>query len=142
LRQPDRFKLHGSYRTPRFRIGAKVSCAVRGEVTIKDLTDARIPWPRGTNIRGPRSLILYGDLARAVKRESATAISCWFGLNDGTITKWRRALGVPERNYGTKMLREQALANTSHAEGVNAATAKARDPLRCAKIATAIRGKR
>jgi hypothetical protein len=46
MNDTGRFKLlHGPYRTPRFRYGAKVLCEVRGEVTICDLTEARIPWP-------------------------------------------------------------------------------------------------
>ena len=42
----DRHKLHfGPYRTPRFRYGQRVECAVRGELTIKALSTAPIPWP-------------------------------------------------------------------------------------------------
>src|SRR5687767_15029788 len=99
------------------------NCAVRGELIIKDLTDARIPWPRGNNRRGPRSLVVYKDLARAVRRESAAAISYWFGVDMTTVTKWRKALGVPERNYGTQKLLEAALAKSSYVKGVKAGTA-------------------
>ena len=98
-----RFKLHGTYRTPRFRIGAQVQCAVRGELTIKDVTDAPIPWPRGNSRRGPRSLVVYGDLARAVRRESAAAIGYWFGVDITTVSKWRKASQsaiLGRRSYG------------------------------------------
>jgi hypothetical protein len=137
-----RIKLHGTYRTPRFRIGATVECAVRGELTIKGVTDARIPWPIGNSRRGARSLVVYGDLARAVQRESSSAICYWFGVRDWMVTKWRKALGVPERNYGTRKLWEAALANGSYVKGIKAATAKARDHLRRARIAAVQRGKR
>jgi hypothetical protein len=40
----ERFCLLGKYRTPRFRIGKKVFCEVRGEMTITGITDAAIPW--------------------------------------------------------------------------------------------------
>jgi hypothetical protein len=40
----DRFRLlFGSYRTPRFRYGRKVLCAVRGEVVVVGLSDGPIP---------------------------------------------------------------------------------------------------
>jgi hypothetical protein len=39
---PDHFNLHGTYCTLRFRLGAKVTCAERGELTIQDAADARI----------------------------------------------------------------------------------------------------
>jgi len=138
----DRFKLHGTYRTPRFRLGATVTCKVRGELRIVGVTDARIPWPLGHSGRGARSLVVYGDLARAIRRESVSAICHWFGVHDLTVWKWRKALGVPERNYGTRKLWEANMAAGSYLNGVKAGTAKARDPVRRATIAAALRGKR
>jgi hypothetical protein len=38
-----RFRLLGVYRTPRFRIGQRVRCLVRGEVLITGMTEALIP---------------------------------------------------------------------------------------------------
>ena len=44
------------------------------KVKIVGLTDARIPWPKGRSGKCARHVIaLYGDLAEAVKRESAQA---------------------------------------------------------------------
>jgi hypothetical protein len=43
----ERFRLLGKYKTPHFRIGRKVFCAVRGEVTICGIKDAPILWPIG-----------------------------------------------------------------------------------------------
>jgi hypothetical protein len=43
----ERIRLLGKYRPPRFRIGQRVSCLVRGEMVITGMTDAPIPWPAG-----------------------------------------------------------------------------------------------
>jgi hypothetical protein len=83
-------RLHGRYRTPRFRVGAKVTCEVRGELRIFGVTDAPIRWPVGAGARGgAKSLIVCGDLVRAVRRESVYALCHWFGVNYQTVTKWR-----------------------------------------------------
>jgi hypothetical protein len=88
-------KLLGKYRTPKFRVGDLVNCARRGNVRITCVSDAPIPWPIGQTLpkgRG-RALILYGDLAKAVKRESAEAIMHWFGVKANTVWQWRKTLG-------------------------------------------------
>jgi hypothetical protein len=41
----DRFKLLGTYYTPRFAYGRRARCQARGTVTVIGLTDALIPWP-------------------------------------------------------------------------------------------------
>jgi hypothetical protein len=64
-----RFRLLGTYRTPRFRYGRVVRCAVRGEVEVVGLREAPVPWPVGKKGRA-KSLIVFKDLARAVRRES------------------------------------------------------------------------
>jgi hypothetical protein len=66
----------GPYATPQFRIGDVITDELRGDVTIVGLSDGLIPWPIGrTNkSRGQKSLILFGDLARAVKDESLSAV--------------------------------------------------------------------
>src|SRR4051812_26360429 len=78
----DRHKLHGTYRTPRFCTGAKVTCQLRGELHIVGVSDGRIPRPLGNGRRGARSLVVYGGLARAVRRESVYAICYWFDVDD------------------------------------------------------------
>jgi hypothetical protein len=73
----DRFRLLGTYRTPRFRIGQRVRCLVRGAVVIIGLSDAPVPWPlcRCGKWRVP---VVYRGLARAVRRESELAVAqCW-----------------------------------------------------------------
>jgi hypothetical protein len=48
--------------------------------------------------------ILCGDLAKAVKRESAIAICYGWGVTGQTVSGWRKALGVPQVNEGTRRL--------------------------------------
>jgi hypothetical protein len=74
----DRFRLLGNYRTPRFRYGKAVWCAVRGEVEVVGLHDAPIPWPVGKRGRA-KSLVVFKDLARAVRRESEVAVAHHWG---------------------------------------------------------------
>jgi hypothetical protein len=50
----DRFRLLGIYRTPRFRIGQRVCCQVRGEVIITSMTDTPIPAAGSVNDRRRR----------------------------------------------------------------------------------------
>jgi hypothetical protein len=76
MNDADRFRLLGTYRTPRCRIGQVVRCAIRGEVEIVGLSDAPIPWPIGKRGRA-KSLIVYRDLFQAVRRESALAVMHW-----------------------------------------------------------------
>jgi hypothetical protein len=63
MEDADRFRLLGKYRTPRFRIGQRVRCLVRGEMVITGMTDAPIPWPIGKDGARRHSLIVYKDLA-------------------------------------------------------------------------------
>jgi hypothetical protein len=91
----DRHRLLGTYRTPRFTYGSVVTSEVRGHVVITGLTNARIPWPIAKR-RGSqgRSLAVFGDLAAAVRRESVSAISYWWGITGQTVAKWRKEMGV------------------------------------------------
>jgi hypothetical protein len=67
------------------------------------MTDAPIPWPRAYR-KGRVSLILCGDLIRAVRTESETAIAHHWGVGITTVLTWRRALGVKKWTPGTKRL--------------------------------------
>lgn len=52
--------------------------------------------------------ILCGDLIVAVKVESAKDIAEMFGVTSGTVTKWRKALGVDnQNNAGTQRFYKQ-----------------------------------
>jgi NUMOD3 motif len=137
----NRHKLHfGPYRTPRFKYGAKVECQARGDVMIVRLTAGRIPWPVGKTHRAT-SMVVYADLARAVRREAACAVMHWWGVGASTVWIWRRALGVPHSNEGDRKLRIAYNKSPSGRAAIEAMHGKARDPVRRAKIAAAKRGK-
>src|SRR5262249_33653375 len=70
----------GLYRTPKCSVGRCLGCVMRGKIAVAGLSDAPIQWPYvpqpGGN--GYRSLILCGDLVRAVRRESGIAVAHWW----------------------------------------------------------------
>ena len=108
--------MFGPYQTPAFDYGDTVQCAIRGEVEAVGLTDAPIPWPVGKRGRG-RFLVLYADLARAVRRESALAVARWWGVSDQTVTVWRKALGVGAITEGTSRLKSECGAGQGSRRG-------------------------
>jgi len=137
----DRHQLHfGPYETPEFRYGAAVECRLFGEVTVTGLSDAPIPWPLTTR-QGGSSLVLFGDLARAVECEAACAVAHWFGVSTWMVRKWRRSLGVPARNNGDRLLKQVYARGKPGQMARSAALATATDPARRAKISAALRGK-
>jgi hypothetical protein len=75
----DRFRPLGRYHTPRVRVGRFVRRLIRGEVEVVGLTDAPIPWPLGRTSRRP-GIVVYGDLARAIRHKSAQAVARWWGV--------------------------------------------------------------
>ena len=70
----------------------------------------RIPWPR-CRLPGGRGggsgLLVDEELARAVRCESALAIRHWWGVAEGTVWRWRQALGVGRLNEGSARLRRR-----------------------------------
>ena len=124
MRDTDRFKLLGTYRTPQVRVGAVLACEARDcDVIVIGYTDAPIPWPVGYPwARGGRpGLIVYGGLARAVRREANQAVGHWFGVGPSVVARWRALLGVAGLTAGSARLRR----------------AVGRDPGRRGKIAAA-----
>ena len=113
---------------------------MHGDVRIVGLIDAPIPWPIGQNGRA-RSLVVFGALAKAVRREAAVAVACWWGRTPQTVTKCRKALEVEPLTDGTHQLRSEQGVEHAQAGGLDAARAKANNPERCAKIAVARWGK-
>lgn len=104
MKNAERFRLlHGPYMVPRCKIGRKLRCHIRGKVKVTDISNGRIPWPQ-TRVATNRAYILCGDLAKAVRCESALAIRYWWGVGASTVRTWRRALGVSEYNEGTLRL--------------------------------------
>jgi hypothetical protein len=88
-----------------------------------------------------RSLVVSGSLADAVRRESRQAVAHWWGVSGQTVTKWRKALGVPVTNEGTHRLRSEYFGEDWAADARRKAHAKNGDPGRRAKIAASLRGK-
>jgi hypothetical protein len=96
--------LHGPYHAPRCRRGELIFCELRGaEVVVGQINDGLIQWPC-VKMKGRRSLILCGDLVKAVRQESVVAVSYYWGVATGTVTKWRRCLGVDPLNEGSLRL--------------------------------------
>jgi hypothetical protein len=136
----ERFKLlHGPYRMPRCRIGKRLVCKVRGEVIVCAISAGRIPWPIGKRGRA-KALVVCGDLARAVRRESNLAVSYWWGITGQTVTIWRKALGVPQVNEGTARLYVDYAPERLTEEVRQQATAKANSPEANAKKGACWRG--
>jgi hypothetical protein len=99
----------GPYRPPRFRLGGTLRCRVYGSRPVVGVSAARISWPlvrAGTRRRAVPALV--GGLVRAVRLEARQAVAAWWGVSDSTVTKWWKALGVPEHNPGTARLRRVA----------------------------------
>lgn len=111
---PSRVQLRfGRCKPPRYRLGQRVQCAVRGEVTIVGTSTGRIPWPIGKTLRA-KSLVIYGPLERAIRRESAVAICYWWGVTAQTVTKWRKALHVEAYNEGSRELLSEIAVHPDH----------------------------
>src|SRR5262249_3574027 len=95
--------------------------------------------------RNYKALPLDGDLAKAVRRESAQAVMFWFGVKSHTAWKWRRALGVERSNAGTHALLSAHALGPEVVAGRAKAHAKSRDPrghaARRGKLAAAKRGR-
>lgn len=97
----------GPYKLPRnAHIGVVHECEVRGELIVTGFTDAPIPWIKGRPREGlgPPSLVVRGDLARAIRAESVAAVAWWWGVSRYTVSDWRRALGVGRKTEGTAAL--------------------------------------
>ena len=100
MTDPHRIKLLvGPYRAPPLKPGERAFCLFRDcDALVTSWTGARIPWPRCRPLRDYRGggwgLLLDDELARAVRHESAAAICYWWGLSEGVVWRWRKALGV------------------------------------------------
>ena len=100
--------LIGTYTTPAWKLGRRVWCRVREQwCIVTSFTHGRIPWPRARAIFGDASAILVNaELEWAIRTESAKAIVYWFGVNSGTVWKWRKAFGITRTGTpGSKKLR-------------------------------------
>jgi hypothetical protein len=104
---PDKVKLlHGPYKTPRLRRGARVHCLYRDKlVIVTGLSAGRIPWPLCKPPgRAHPGLLVEEELARAVPCESSLAVQYWWGASPRVVWCWRKALGVGRYNEGSLRL--------------------------------------
>ena len=147
LPDAERFSLLGGpYLAPDVRPGDWLEDAERGSVQVGGYTEtARIPWPR-LKKTGKASLILCGDLIRAVQTESALAIGYWWGVSGVVVARWRKVLGISQtgsegslqlyRKYTQQKLpeavaargREKALSPESKAQRVAKITGRPAHP--------------
>lgn len=120
--------LFGPYSAPRVKIGDVVFCEFRGRVVVVGSHEARICWPVGLPVYGDKSsksIILYGDLVRAVRNEAAETLKYWWGVSKGTVTKWRQTLSVGRVTAGTRTLLSEANSTPERLEFVRRMSDKA-----------------
>jgi len=134
----------GTYKTPKVRIGDVITCLFRDcDVIVVGLSAGRIQWPLGQRPgKGAKTFVVYGDLERAIRKESLRSVCYWFGVTSQTVTLWRAALGVPRCNEGTVRLLSQNFKTPWGREIIAKAHAKLKDPERCEKIRLSKLGKK
>lgn len=99
----------GPYRRPRCRVGKVLTCQYRDrEIAVAGLTDGPIRWPYAHRVGrgGSPSLIICGDLVRAIGTESLLALCHYWGVSNPTVRNWRRALGIGRATAGMRHLYE------------------------------------
>jgi hypothetical protein len=96
MNQADRFKFRGTYRTPDVRVGYRIRCEARGyPLLVTGFSDGTIRWPVGRSPgSGGSGLIVFGELAAAVRTELANAVAIGWGITRQTVSRFRRELGV------------------------------------------------
>jgi hypothetical protein len=103
-KKADSVKLRfGPYAAPRTHRGVKLFCEIRGTVTVGGYSDGPIPRPR-IKKGGGHTLILFGSLVRAVRKEALIAVAHHWGVSQTIVWKWRRALDVARWNEGSTAL--------------------------------------
>lgn len=130
--------IDGPYNPPRCRVGDWLDDEVDGRLEVGGWTDAPIPWPRRKKA-GKVSLILCGDLVRAIKTESAEAICYYWGVGPTKVWMWRKALGVDRITDGTRKLLQERTGVP--AEAAARGRKQAATPESLAKMAETKRGK-
>jgi hypothetical protein len=111
-------------------------------VRITGVSAAPIPWPIAQTLPNSRarSLVLYGDLIEAVKRESAGAVMHFWGVKANTLWTWRKALNVGQYTEGTRKCKSESFLPHA-ARGSEAARPTWGSEERRAKISAARKGK-
>lgn len=130
--------LGGPYVAPQCRAGDWLDDEIDGALQVGGWTTGKISWPRRKKT-GRASLILCGDLVRAVRVESVEAICYWWGVGPTKVWQWRQALGVGRVTAGTRMLLQERTGVP--AEAAARGRAQAALPGALDKMAAAKRGK-
>ena len=95
-------------RLPKSHAIIALFCEMHGYLKVSpSWSNGPIPWPRRYRTG---SIILCGDLVRAVKMESVEAICFHWRVCRNVVQNRRHALGVPEFNPCTQRLRNQVRA--------------------------------
>jgi hypothetical protein len=138
----ERFKLyHGPYMAPKCRVGGTLFCAYRSKrLKVGGLTDTPIIWPYARHT-GPLSMIVCGDLVRAVQTESVLAVAHHWGVARETVWKWRRALGVPMWNEGSLRLHRITQPERYDIQALERARKRSQTPKARAKMSAARKGR-
>jgi hypothetical protein len=104
-------------------------------VTVGGFSKGPIPWPVVAR-PGKPTLIVCGDLVRALRREAAVAVMHGWGVTSPTVWRWRKALGVTGDTEGAARLKAEN--GRRHYEAVKA---KLHAPAAVGKSAAARRGR-
>lgn len=123
---PLRF-LGGPYRAPEVKVGQWIECERFGQRRVLGWSEGPIPWPLCRRT-GPMSLVLCGDLVRAVEGEAAIVVALAWGVSRQTVHIWRRLLGVVETNAGTHSRWQSNIAEVISPPQANRGLAKAHAP--------------
>ncbi len=136
LADDDRYRLiDGPYYPPRTARGRFLVCQLRGTVKVAGYSDAPIPWPR---VWHRRSLVICGDLLRALRTESVYAVSYHWGLSRAIVSRYRRQLSVPRLNPGSHRLFREIIIEAARTPEARAKNVAARE----GKPSTESEGKR
>ncbi|HWW01070.1 MAG TPA: hypothetical protein VNZ64_15340 [Candidatus Acidoferrum sp.] len=125
LADDERYRLiDGPYYPPRTARGRFLVCQLRGTVRLGGYTDAPIPWPK---IWCRRSLVICGDLLRALRTESVYAVSYHWGLSRAIVSYYRQQLSIPRLNPGSYRLFREFVIEASRTPEARARHSAARE---------------
>jgi hypothetical protein len=119
-RRPAPTLIGALYGQPALRVGDVATCLYRDcDVRISCWTDAPISWPRCSAFGRPgggSGLLVNEELLRAIRTESALALQHYWGVSDGTVTRWRRAFGVEQwGTQGSRLLLDATIEKAADA---------------------------
>ena len=125
--------LRGSYTPPRVRVGEELQCEIRGLSVVRDWHDAPIMWPLTWEPHKRRTLIVTGDLVKAMREETLAAVCANWRVGKSTVGRWKRALGIGT-TPGTQAVRRTMLDAMAHDQYANQRRREAITPDRLANL--------